>query len=191
MQLSAWLTDDLTAVRARLLNAIVAHVPEERWVEQADGGGSSLAALLLHVTVHQDLAGRTALAGEPPRFAERAATLGLDPSASPLASLQEAEDPGLTSRLDLTALQAYAAEVHDDAVALLARIGPAALEERPPAAERLATAGGVIPDDAPWLHDMWSGKPAAWFVRWELIAHAQAHVGEMVSVRDRLGYRPF
>jgi DinB family protein len=191
VELSAWLIDDLAAVRARFLNAIVAHVPEDRWTERADGGGSSLAALLLHVTVHQDLAGRTALTGEPPRFAERAAPLGLDPAASPLASLQEAEDPDLTSRLDLTVLQAYAAEVHEDAVALLATITPAALDERPAAADRLAGAGGVPPDDAPWLHDMWSGKPAAWFVRWELIGHAQGHVGEMVSVRDRLGYRPF
>ena len=59
------------------------------------------------------------------------------------------------------------------------------------AAGRLADAGGVSREDAPWLHAMWSGKPAAWFVRWEVIGHAQGHVGEMVSVRDRLGYRPF
>ena len=50
--------------------------------------------------------------------------------------------------------------------------------------------GGVAYDDAPWLYAMWDGKPAAWFVRWELIGHAQGHVGEMVSVRDRLGFRP-
>ncbi len=50
---------------------------------------------------------------------------------------------------------------------------------------------GVSYEDAPWLHAMWADKPAAWFVRWELIGHAQGHVGEMVSVRDRLGYRPF
>ena len=51
--------------------------------------------------------------------------------------------------------------------------------------------GGIALDQAPWLHAMWDGKPAAWFVQWELIGHAQGHVGEMVSVRDRLGLRPF
>ena len=32
----------------------------------------------------------------------------------------------------------------------------------------------------PWLHGMWQGKPAAWFVQWEAIGHVQNHVGEMV-----------
>jgi hypothetical protein len=183
--------DDLGAVRARFLNAIAAHVPETRWAERADGGGSSIAALLLHVTVHQDLAVRTALGGASPLFAERASSLGLEPGTSPLASLQEAEDPELTHRLDLSALQSYAADVHEESAAALARAVAAGLEARPPADERLAIVGGVERADAPWLHDMWAGKPAAWFVRWELIGHAQGHVGEMVSVRDRLGYRPF
>jgi len=191
MELAAWLVDDLAAVRARFLNAIAAHVPEERWTERADGGGSSIAALLLHVTVHQDLAAQTALGGQAPRFTALAAGLGLDAGASPVASLQEAEDPELTRTLDLAALQAYAAEVHDDVAAVLAQLTTTELEARPPAAERLATVGGVGFDEAPWLYEMWDGKPAAWFVRWELIGHVQGHVGEMVSVRDRLGFRPF
>jgi hypothetical protein len=191
MELAAWLVDDLAAVRARFLNAIAGHVPEQRWTERADGGGSSIAALLLHVTVHQDLAAKTALGGQAPRFQAVAAGLGLDAAASPLASLQEAEDPELTRTLDLTALQAYAAEVHDDVATVLAQLTTAELEARPPAGERLATVGGVGFDEAPWLYAMWDGKTAAWFVRWELIGHAQGHVGEMVSVRDRLGFRPF
>jgi len=191
VELAAWLVDDLAAVRARFLNAIAALVPEERWAERADGGGSSIAALLLHVTVHQDLAVRTALGGQAPCFAEVAADLGLAAGASPLASLQEAEDPELTRALDLAALQGYAADVHDEVTSALARLTEADLEARPPAGERLASVGGVQYDDAPWLYAMWDGKPAAWFVRWELIGHAQGHVGEMVSVRDRLGFRPF
>jgi hypothetical protein len=191
VELGAWLVDDLAAVRARFLNAIAAHVPEERWAERADGGGSSIAALLLHVTVHQDLAVHTVLGGQSPRFAAAAADLGLDAGASPLASLQEAEDPELTRALDLAALQGYAGEVHDDVAAALAQVTATELEARPPASERLAAVGGVDYDQAPWLHAMWDGKPAAWFVRWELLGHAQGHVGEMVSVRDRLGFRPF
>jgi len=191
VELGAWLVDDLAAVRARFLNAIAAHVPEARWAERADGGGSSIAALLLHVTVHQDLAVRTALGGQAPRFAAVAAGLGLDAGASPLASLQEAEDTELTRALDLAALQGYAAEVHNEVASALAQVTEEELEARPPAGERLAAVGGVEYDDAPWLYAMWDGKPAAWFVRWELIGHAQGHVGEMISVRDRLGLRPF
>jgi hypothetical protein len=191
VDLRDWLADDLEAVRTRFDAAVASQVPETRWRERADGGGSSLAALLLHVTVHQDLAVHTALAGRPPRFTVEAAALGLARGASPLASLQEAEDVDVTSALDLPALRLYAADVHRDARAMLAELDVNELAAVADAAGRLADVGGVPHEDAPWLHAMWSGKPAAWFVRWEVIGHAQGHVGEMVNVRDRLGYRPF
>ncbi len=190
MELQAWIVDDLEAVRTRFLGAVVAHVPRERWRERADGGGSSIAALVLHVAVHQDLATHTALGGQVPLFASRAGALGLGPHASPLASLEEAEDPTATNALDLAAVEVYATDVHGAARAALEG-GQLDLAGVPPAGQRLAELGGIAADDAPWLHDMRRGKPAAWFVRWALIGHAQGHVGEMVSVRDRLGYRPF
>ena len=191
MDLSAWLVADLAAVRDRWSNAIAAHVPEDRWFDRADGGGSSIAALLLHVAVHQDLAGRSAIRGLPPLFTERAEALGLGPDASPVASLQEAEDPAVTGSLDLAAVQAYASDVHAESVTTLTGLDLTDLEAVGPVSARLAELGGVTRRDAPWLHAMWEGKPVAWFVRWELIGHAQGHVGEMVSVRDRLGCRPF
>ena len=43
----------------------------------------------------------------------------------------------------------------------------------------------------PWLYAMWSAKPASWFVQWEAIGHRVNHLGEMVSVRNRLGLSPF
>ena len=191
MDLGTWIAGDLAAVRQRFLGAVRSNVPRERWRERADGGGSSIAGLLLHVTVHQDLAAQTALLGHQPLFADRATALGLPPGTSPLASLQEAEDPAATSALDLDALESYAAEVHDATARLVAELRPDELDQIPPAGERLSGLGGVPHDQAPWLHAMWAGKPAAWFVQWEVIGHAQGHVGEMVSVRDRLGLRPF
>jgi hypothetical protein len=191
VDLSAWIAGDLAAVRQRFLGAIREHVPRERWRERADGGGSSIAALLLHVTVHQDLATQTALGDRPPLFSDRSRGLGLAAGASPLASLQEAEDPDTTGVLDLGALEAYAAEVHEVATRLVTDLRPDDLDRVPPAGERLAAMGGIPSEQAPWLYAMWEGKPAAWFVRWEIVGHTQGHVGEMVSVRDRLGYRPF
>ncbi len=38
---------------------------------------------------------------------------------------------------------------------------------------------------------MWEGKPASFFVSWEDIGHGLNHLGEMVSVRNRLGLSPF
>jgi hypothetical protein len=191
VDLRTWIGSDLAAVRQRFLGAVREHVPQDRWRERADGGGSSIAALLLHVTVHQDLATQTALGDRPPLFADRSGGLGLPAGASPLASLQEAEDPDTTGVLDLDALETYAAEVHETAARLVADLRADALDRVPPAGERLAALGGVPAEQAPWLYAMWGGKPAAWFVQWEIVGHTQGHVGEMVSVRDRLGYRPF
>ena len=50
---------------------------------------------------------------------------------------------------------------------------------------------GVDEADVPWLYTMWTAKPAAWFVQWEAIGHRVNHLGEMVSVRNRLGLSPF
>ena len=60
----------------------------------------------------------------------------------------------------------------------------------PASAEGLARAG-VEESAAPWLFRMWSDRPASWFVQWEAIGHRINHVGEMVSVRNRLGLSPF
>ena len=55
----------------------------------------------------------------------------------------------------------------------------------------LSELAGIGRDDADWLHDMWTDKPVGWFVQWECIGHGHTHVGEMVSVRNRMGLSPF
>lgn len=59
--------------------------------------------------------------------------------------------------------------------------------------DRAAGLAGAGIDEAavPWLYRMWDTKPASFFVQWEAIGHRVNHVGEMVSVRDRLGLSPF
>jgi hypothetical protein len=45
--------------------------------------------------------------------------------------------------------------------------------------------------DVGWLHRMWSDKPVWWLVQWPIIGHGHAHVGEAISVRNRMGLSPF
>ena len=59
-------------------------------------------------------------------------------------------------------------------------VGPAGLDR-----------AGISDADVPWLHRLWDAKPTAWFVQWEAIGHRVNHLGEMVSVRNRLGLSPF
>ena len=50
---------------------------------------------------------------------------------------------------------------------------------------------GIGEDDVPWLRRMWTGKPAAWLIRWPLTGHIGNHVGEMLATRNRMGLSPF
>ena len=51
MDLMQWIRTDLTSVRAKFTDAVVALVPHDRWHEQADGGGTTIAGLLLHIEI--------------------------------------------------------------------------------------------------------------------------------------------
>ena len=122
-------------------------------------------------------------------MAEWRADLGLA-DVPPAVGLGEAEQPELTRALDLDRLVPYVTAVHDRTAGWLTSLDPSDLEARPDSAAGLSTVG--ISDQAvPWLYSMWDGQPASWFVQWEAIGHRVNHVGEMVSVRNRLGFSPF
>src|SRR3954452_6820052 len=190
MDLRAWIVADHASVRTRFDQAVKAHVPTGRWRERPGEAGSSIAWLLLHGTWHQDLAITTAVQGRAPLLERHRGALGLAAHA-PHEGLSEAEQVAVTAGLDLEALDAYAASVADETAAWLATVDLAVLDQVPPAGERIEQLGGVTAGAVPWLHAMWEGKDVGWFVRWEAIGHRHGHLGEMVSVRSRLGLSPF
>jgi hypothetical protein len=166
-----WMLADHADVRERFVRGVAAHVPTSRWREHADGGGSSIAWLLLHHSYHQDLAINTVVRDRPPLLEHWRSRLGLD-GFGPATGLPEAEDVAAVDALDVEALAEYATvDTFTDAPERIARVG-------------------VNVDEVGWLHAMWAGKPVSWFVRWEAIGHGHTHVGEMVSVRNRMGLSP-
>ena len=64
-------------MRGKLFDSVLRLVRAERWHEQADGGGSTLAGLLLHIARHQDLAVNVVIRNHEPLFAAHCAALGL------------------------------------------------------------------------------------------------------------------
>jgi hypothetical protein len=165
-------------------------VPTERWRERADGGGSSIAWLLLHTALHEDLAISAAVRGKPPHKLRWQGDLGLA-SFPAHAGLGETEDAAVTAAVDTEAVVAFGEAVHRDVDDWLAAVDPAELDDTPPASHRIEELAGVTAAAVPWLHAMWQDKPVGWFVRWESIGHRQGHLGEMISVRNRLGLSPF
>jgi hypothetical protein len=190
VDLRAWILADHASVRARFEQGVAAHVPITRWRERPGEAGSSIAWLLLHGTWHQDLAITTAVRGRAPLLERHRTALGLAAHA-PHEGLSEAEQLAVTEALDLEALDAYAAAVADETAAWLASVDLAVLDTVPSAGERIEQLAGVTAEAVPWLHGMWTGQDVGWFVRWEAIGHRHGHLGEMVSVRSRLGLSPF
>jgi hypothetical protein len=190
VDLHEWMLTDVASVRGKLFDAVVARVPTDRWTEQVDGGGSSIAHLLLHLARHQDLAINTAIRNRPPVFAEQRTALGLD-GAPAWAGLPEREDPTVSAAPSPDALLEYVTEVFDRTSRWLDRVGSMALDTIPATSRRLVGLADLPTDELGWLHSMWGGQRVSWLVQWPVIGHGHAHVGEAISVRNRMGLSPF
>ena len=190
VDLHAWTMADLASLRGKLTNGVVELVPQERWHEQADGGGSTIAGLLLHLARHQDLAVNAVVRNRPPVFMEHRDALGL--AAAPMGvGLAERESLEWTRHIGPDALRAYVDDVFTTTTAWLDALGSLALDVEPNTAYRLTHQGQLDPDDFPWLYSMWHGKAVWWFVQWPVLGHGHTHTGEAVSIRDRFGLSPF
>jgi hypothetical protein len=195
MDLRQWIVNEHASVATRFDRSVADVVPMERWREAAGAGGSSIAHLLFHTAHHADLAMNCVVRGDGPLLPQWRDRLGIPatpdgPGAADAAGLPEAEDPALTAALDLGALTDYSAAVHAATADWLATAAAAELDRVPDSAAALEQAG-VGASDVPWLHSMWADQPVSFFVQWEAIGHRLNHLGEMVSVRNRLGLSPF
>lgn len=190
MDLQAWLLDTHGDLRRRLFGSVIEQVPTDRWGEQADGGGSSIAWLLLHLARHQDLALTTVIRSKPPLFLAHAAELGLaDAPAS--SGLAEREQPDVVAAMPAAALEAYVLATFDATERWLRRLSAMALAVIPDTPRRLQSKALLDPGELDWLFGMWSGRTVEWFVQWPILGHGQGHLGEAVAVRNRLGLSPF
>jgi hypothetical protein len=190
VDLISWIRGDLDAAEARLHHGIVRHVPAQRWNEVVDGGGSTLHHLLLHLTRHHDLAVNAVIRDRSPLFDDHRRALGL--AGEPITvGVSEAEDRAATAGIDHDALLAYAAATVDATRSWLDTVGAMVFATVPSASERLAVRAGIDTDRYGWLHEMWTDKAVSWLVQWPVVGHTNAHVGEMVSIRNRMGLSPF
>jgi hypothetical protein len=194
VDLHSWLCADHGGILDRLEESLVARVPAERWHERADGGGSSIAALALHLALHQDLAVTTVVRGLEPVVAEHREPLGLA-GLSRAVGLSESEDPQVSALVSVEPLLAYVRAVFASTGAWLAELPPdgvgEVLDMRPNVTRRLETLAGLDPAEVPWLLRMWDHRPVSWLLMWPAIGHGHTHVGEATSVRNRLGLSPF
>jgi len=190
MDLRAYLLDALGDLRGRLFGSVIEYVPPQRWVEQTDGGGSSISWLLLHLARHQDLAVTTVIRNQPPLFLAERDAMGL--GAMPTwAGLSETEDRAVSGAPSPDALINYVVGVFSGTKKWMGRLSAMAMDSVPDTPRRLEKHALLPRDEVPWLYDNWTGKTVNWFVQGTVLGHGHAHVGEAISVRNRMGLSPF
>jgi hypothetical protein len=148
MDLRAYLLDALADLRGRLFGSVVEHVPPARWTEQADGGGSSTAWLLLHLARHQDLAVQTVIRNRAPRFLDERDQLGLADVAT-WAGLTEHEDRTVSIAPSSDALVNYVVGVFADTETWMSRLSAMAMESVPDVAASPRDEGAPPPRRGP------------------------------------------
>ena len=190
VDLRTWIGSDLEGVHAKLTESVLGIVPMHRWAEQADDGGSSITHIVFHMARHQDLAVTTAIRNRSPLFNAHGAALGLG-EAPPSVGIAEREDRATTAAIVPESLITYLEAVFAATGEWLDDVGTLALDTVPNTSDRLAGKAALSVEEFGWLHRMWDGKAVWWLVQWPVLGHAHAHIGEAISVRNRMGLSPF
>ena len=188
MELRDWIVSDLKSLRAKLNRGVLGLIPADRRRERADGGGIAPVYVLWHLARHHDVAVNGVLRGETAVVDGWTGRLGIDDHL--WRGLAEGEDADLVEVLDPEAVGGYTLDVIDATADWLDEHGLPAMYERHDTASALAKIG--TPEDRfDWLYSMWDGKPTAWFLQWSAVGHGINHLGELVSIRNRMGFSPF
>jgi hypothetical protein len=189
VDLRAWILGDLRSLRDRLAGGVLDKVPAPRRTERVDGGGVAPAYILWHLARHHDVAVNGVLRGSDEVVHAWTGRVGVDGDL--WRGLAEGEDHDLVSRLDPDAVGQYALAVIDATAAWVDQAATLPeLDAVPDSAAALRRLG--TPEDRfEWLYAMWDGKPGAFFLGWEAVGHGVTHLGELVSIRNRMGLSPF
>jgi hypothetical protein len=188
MDLRSWLVADLEGLRMRLENGVLNTLPPARRGERVDGGGIAPTYVLWHTARHHDVAVNRVLRGADEVVDQWTDRLGV--ATDLWRGLAEGEDADLVDELDPEAVGHYALAVISATLSWIETADLAVLDPVPESGAALDTLG-TPSGRFDWLYSMWDGKPAIFFLQWEAIAHGYNHLGELVSIRNRMGLSPF
>ena len=187
-ELRDWIVADLRSVRDRLARGVIDAIPAERWHERVDGGGIAPVSVAWHVARHHDVAINAVVRGVPEVLDAWAAPVGI--TTDTWRGLSESEDTDLAGALDAVAVGGYLLAVFDASIDWLGGTTLPDLHAVPDSAVAL-DALGTPRDRFDWLYAMWGGKPVEFHLRWTAVGHGYNHLGELISIRNRMGLSPF
>jgi len=188
MDLRTWLASDLQSLRERLNQSVLSTIPSSRMAERVDGGGTAPVYVLWHTARHHDLAVNGVLRHTDEVLTGWTNQVGV--TADTWRGLAEAEDIDLVEQLDPTAVGHYTMAVIDSTLDWIVDGDLKVLDSMVDGATTLSRIG--TPEDRfDWLYSMWDEKPGHFFLSWEAIGHGVSHLGELTSIRNRMGLSPF
>jgi len=188
VDLRSWIIGDLASLRRRLDGGVLSIIPHDRRAERVDGGGIAATYVLWHLSRHHDVAVNRVVRGVGEVVDGWTERLGV--TTDLWRGLAEGEDGELVDMLDPEAVDGYALAVIDETAAWMGVADLGLLEQRPDTDAALR-ALGAPQDRFGWLYDMWRGQEASFFVSWESVGHSINHLGELISIRNRMGLSPF
>ncbi len=188
MSLRNWIISDLESLETRLANGVLAQIPLGRRGERLDDDGVSPTYALWHMSRHHDVAVNRMIRGSDEVIESWTERVGVGDDL--WRGLAEAQDQGLVELLDPEGVDGYTYAVIEGTIDWLRTADLSILERVPDSAAALADLG--TPEARfGWLFSMWEGKPASFFLQWEAVGHGYNHLGELMSLRNRMGLSPF
>jgi hypothetical protein len=188
MDLRTWITSDLGSLQTRLTGGVLDQIPHDRRAERLDESGVVPTYALWHMSRHHDVAVNRMIRGVDEVVESWTDRVGV--SDDLWRGLAEAQDSELVEVLDPQEVDGYVVAVLEKTARWVQSADLSVLEEIPDSTAALASLGA--PEERfGWLYSMWDGKPASFFLQWEAIGHGYNHLGELMSIRNRMGLSPF
>ncbi|MGH9196151.1 MAG: DinB family protein [Acidimicrobiia bacterium] len=182
-----WIQGDHRAIRKAFETSIAGVVPKDQWTRRPEDQGNSIAWVIWHMARTEDVVIHAICRGQPQVLIrdEWANRIGIDEFRQGTGFSDE-EIAGFGS-VDIDAVDSYWMAVRAETEAWLEKLTPEELDESTPM-ENATAVKDQIPNMPDMLIQFWGGRPVGFLLRFSVIWHHLQHVGELQSIRGRLGY---
>lgn len=184
-----WIRGQHRGVRFTFETQVFGAVPPERLTERPGGVGNSILWLMWHVSRTEDLMVNSLIRGAPQLLIEDGWGERMGVEVAHIGTgMADDEVEGFALKLKPEAVDEYWRAVATTTSEWLKTIGPDDLDAVPDFDARLAEIPPVLAtgSSGPAI-DFFKGRPVAFLLGGPVISHGYIHVGEMASIRGRLG----
>jgi len=190
MDLMKWIIAQHRGVRAAFNMTVSSMVTPDQMKERPGGEGNSIAWVMWHMARTEDVIINAMILGEPQLLDSGgwSAKIGIDDQRIG-TGFDDNEVEDFCRVVDVKTLDLYWQAVAESTTTWLKSIDPARLDEKPDAdAVAAALPEGTFGPNNAGLQ-VWAGSSAGRLVGGPIISHGYMHVGEMTTIRSRLGAR--